>query len=90
MMLDYLLRLLFLLPLVGGLAWGSLWLWRRVQIGLPAGGQDDRPARLIGVLPMGPQTRLAVIDFRGRELLVAVGRGQVTLLAEQPLGDFHD
>ena len=35
MMFEYLLRLFLLVPLVGGLAWGSFWLWRRVQLGLP-------------------------------------------------------
>ena len=38
-MFEYILRLLILLPLVGGMAWGSLWLWKRVQMGtlqLPA------------------------------------------------------
>ena len=31
-MFEYILRLLILLPLVGGMAWGSLWLWKRVQM----------------------------------------------------------
>lgn len=90
MMFDYILRVLILLPLVGGLAWGSLWLWRKMQMGLPAAGRDMRPARVVGVVPMGPQIKLAVVDFHGRELLLAVSRGQITLLAEQALGDFHD
>ena len=34
-MLEYILRLLGRLPLVGGMAWGSLWLWKRVQMGVP-------------------------------------------------------
>lgn len=89
MMGDYLLRLLLVLPLVGGLAWGSIWLWRKAQLGLPGAGQPDRPARVTGVVPMGPQTKLAVVDFRDRELLIALSRGQVTLLADRPKGDFH-
>ena len=34
MMWAYILKLLILIPLVGGLAYGSLWLWRRVQPGM--------------------------------------------------------
>src|SRR3546814_17607216 len=55
-MLEYILRLLILLPIVGGMAWGSLWLWKRVQMGMPiAGGQKQgRPVEMVGVLPLGP------------------------------------
>ena len=51
-MLEYILRLLILLPIVGGMAWGSLWLWKRVQMGVPLGGgaKQDRPVDLVGVL----------------------------------------
>ena len=31
---GYIIKLLILIPLVGGLAWGSLWLWRRAQPGM--------------------------------------------------------
>ena len=41
-MFEYILRLLILLPIVGGMAWGSLWLWKRVQMGVPlTGGQKQ-------------------------------------------------
>ena len=37
-MLEYILRLLILLPIVGGMAWGSLWLWKRGEfVESPAG-----------------------------------------------------
>jgi len=79
---EYILRLLILIPLVGGLAWVSLWLWKRVQIGLPAMRAQDRPVRLVDALPLGPGTKLAVVSFDERKLLVAVSRGQITLLSE--------
>ena len=41
-MFEYILRLLILLPLVGGMAWGSLWLWKRVQMGVPLVGGTAR------------------------------------------------
>ena len=62
MMFDYVLRLVLLLPLVAGMAFGALWLWRRVQPGL-ALGQRDRHIKLVDALPMGTAGRLAVVDF---------------------------
>ncbi|RST31561.1 flagellar biogenesis protein FliO [Sphingomonas ginkgonis] len=78
----YFLKLVILLPLVGGLAWASLWLWKRVQLGLPVGRVQERPVRLIDAVPLGTGSKLAVVSFDDRELLVAVTRGQVTLLTE--------
>jgi flagellar protein FliO/FliZ len=88
-MFEYILRLFILVPLVGGLAWGSLWLWRRVQIGLPVQGANAKPTRMIDVLPMGTSGKLAVVEFGGRELLIAVTRTQISLIAENDKGDFH-
>ena len=88
-MFEYILRLFILVPLVGGLAWGSLWVWRRVQLGLPAQGAASKPARMIDVLPMGTHGKLAVVEFGGRELLIAVSRTQISLIAENEKGDFH-
>jgi flagellar protein FliO/FliZ len=87
-MTEYILRLFILVPLVGGMAWGSLWLWRRVQLGLPVQGAIAKPARMIDVLPMGTSGKLAVIEFGGRELLIAVSRTQISLIAENEKGDF--
>jgi flagellar protein FliO/FliZ len=94
MMFEYIMRLMLLVPLVGGLAWGSLWLWRRVQLGLPVAPQASRPAKMLDVLPMGTGGKLAVVEFGGRQLLIAVSRNAITLIADdRPLpfheGDFH-
>lgn len=89
MIFDYFLRLFILLPVVAGLAWGSLWLWRRVQMGLPIKAAARRAAQIVDVLPIGPGTKLAVVDFGGKQLLVAVARNGVSLLAEDNRGDFH-
>ncbi len=88
-MFEYVLRLMLLLPMVGGLAWGSLWLWRRVQLGLPLAPQANRAARVIDVLPMGQSGKLAVVEFGSRRLLIAVSRGAMNLLAEEDQGEFH-
>lgn len=81
-MLEYILRLVVLVPLVGALAWGSLWLWRRVQTGLPAMRVADRAVRVLDAVPLGTGSKLAVVRFDDRNLLVAVTRGQVSLISE--------
>jgi flagellar protein FliO/FliZ len=81
-MFEYILRLFILVPMVGGLAWGSLWLWRKTQMGLPLQGSNIRAAQVIDAVPLGPGNKLAVVAFGGRELLVAVSRTGITLIAE--------
>jgi flagellar protein FliO/FliZ len=81
MMTAYILRLLVMLPLVGGLAFGSLWLWRRVQPGVAA-GQAERKLKLVETLGVGTTDRLAVVEFSGRQLLLAISRGRIELLTE--------
>lgn len=86
---EYLLRLLLLVPLVGALAWGSLWLWKRLQIGLPAAGGDERMARVIEILPIATGIKLTVVEFGGRQHLIAVTRTGIHLIASDDRGDFH-
>lgn len=88
-MTEYFLRLFVVLPLVGGLAWGSLWLWKRFQLGLPAQRAVEKPARLVDVLTLGTAGKLAVVDFDGRLLLVAASRQGISLVAESG-GNFAD
>ena len=84
MMTDYILRLLVLVPLVAGLAFLALWLWRKVQPGM-ALRQRDRMVTIVDALPLGATGRLAVVEFSGKRLLLAVARGQVQLLSEAPI-----
>ncbi len=103
-MFEYVLRLFILVPLIGAMAWGSIWLWRRVQSGLPAipglpvipglagftgAAKAERSARVVDVLSMGTSGKIAVIEFGDKELLVAVSRAQISLLSEREKGDFH-
>ena len=94
-MVEYILRLFILIPLVGAMAWGSLWLWRRAQLGIPVipgfslGAKAERRAQLLDVIPLGTGSRMVVVDFGDRELLVAVTRNQISLLSEHEKGDFH-
>ena len=80
-MTAYILKLLIMLPLVAGLAFGALWLWRRVQPGM-AMGQRERTVKIVDALPLGAVGRLAVVDFADKRLLVAVSRGRIELLSE--------
>jgi flagellar protein FliO/FliZ len=77
----YFLKLLILLPMVGGMAWGALWLWRKYQPGM-MGAQRDRAVKLVDVLPMGTLGKLAVVEFDGKRLLLSVSRGKIEKMAE--------
>jgi flagellar protein FliO/FliZ len=85
MMTSYVLKLLILVPLVCGMAFGALWLWRKVQPGMNL-GQRDRRLKLVEALPVGATGRLAVVEFADRQLLLAISRGRVELLAEAAIG----
>ncbi|PWG02006.1 FliO/MopB family protein [Sphingosinicella humi] len=80
-MTAYILKLLIMLPLVAGLAYGALWLWRCAQPGM-ALGQRDRALKIVDALPLGAVGRLAVVEFGEKRLLVAVSRGRIELLSE--------
>jgi flagellar protein FliO/FliZ len=82
MMLDYLLRLIPLLLLVCALAVLALWLYRRMQPGMMGFGQRERAIRIIDAQPIGPLSRLAVVEFAGKRYLIAVSRGRVDRIAE--------
>ena len=91
MMTTYILKLVLLLPIVGGLAFGALWLWRKVQPGM-AFNQREKMVKLVDALPLGTTGRLAVVDFGDKRLLVAVSRTGIRLISETALAapaDFH-
>ena len=81
MMLFYILKLVVVLVVVSAMAFGSLWLWRRVQPGM-AFTQRARMVKLVDAIPMGTSGKLAVVDFAGKRLLLGVSRTGITLLSE--------
>lgn len=81
MIMEYFLRLFVVLPLIGALAWGSLWLWKRVQIGLPLKPKTDRPVHVIDAVALGPNGKLLVVEFNGERLLLGVSRTGISRLA---------
>ena len=56
------------------------------------GGQRERLVTLVDALPLGATGRLAVVEFGGKRLLLAVSRtGGVQLIAESaPIAPLHD
>ena len=64
-------------------AFGALWLWRKAQGGMSF-GQRERAVKLVDALPLGATGRLAVVEFGGKHLLVAVSRAGVQLVSESP------
>ncbi len=83
----YLLQLFLMVVLVGGMAVLSLWLYRKLQPGMSF-GQRERAVRVIDAVPMGPMSRLAVVEFAGKRFLIAVSRGRVDTIAEAPSPNF--
>jgi flagellar protein FliO/FliZ len=84
----YLLQLFLMVVLVGGMAVLSLWLYKKLQPGLPFGATRERAVRVIDAVPMGPMSRLAVVEFGGKRILIAVSRGRVDTIAEAPAPNF--
>lgn len=80
-MLWYFVKLIILLPLVGGMAYGALSFWRKYQPGLLA-AQGDRAIKIVEMLPMGTFGKLAVVEFDGKRVLLSVTRGKIEKIAE--------
>ena len=87
-MIWYVIKLLVLLPLIGLLAWGCLHFARRLQDRAQAG--QPRTVRVIETTTLSPTLKLAVIEFRGREILVSASRGGLVRLAEAPARGDHE
>ena len=79
MMWSYVLKLVVLLPLVCGLLIGCLYLWRKLESRMP-GNTGERMLKVRETMIISTGTRLAVVEFEGKKLLVSVGRGGVTLI----------
>lgn len=84
-MVWYLLKLLVLLPLIAALAWGSLRLAQKMQARMGSAPTGTRRVRIVETTVLSPAIKLAVIEFRGREILVCASRTGLTRLAEVPL-----
>lgn len=88
MIVEYFVRLFLLIPLIGALAWGSLWLWKRVQLGLPMKPENNRPVRVIDAVALGTNGKLLVVEFNGDTLLLGVSRSGISRLSSGQKGTF--
>ena len=82
-MLWYIVKLVILIPLIAGMIWGSLKLSQKMQKRFMAAGAG-RSVRIVETIMLSPTQKLAVIEFHGREILVATGRNGMTRLAGAP------
>ena len=82
-MLWYLIKLAIFLPLIAGLAWGSLRLAKRFE-GRLSGGEGSAGLRIVETRMLSPTLRLAVIAFHDREMLVSASKHGLVRLAEAP------
>ncbi|RSV35155.1 flagellar biosynthetic protein FliO [Sphingomonas sp. ABOLE] len=77
------------LALVLGMAWGVIWLLKKLrdrQLGVAANGESDAPIRFLRSMQLGQRERVVLIEARGETMLVGVTAGSVTLLARWPEG----
>ncbi|MCU0946686.1 MAG: flagellar biosynthetic protein FliO [Porphyrobacter sp.] len=85
MLLEYFARLALLLPLLGGLIWGSLKLTRYLQTRMAGEmGGRGRDLELIETSLVAPGMKLAVVRFHDREILLGASRQGLVRLAEAP------
>lgn len=75
-MTFYILKLFIMLPLIGLLIYGSLWLYRKYQPQTMM-RQKSNSLNIVEVLPIGVNNKLAVVDFEGRKILLSVTRNGV-------------
>lgn len=80
-MTMYIIKLFVMLPLMGGLIYGALWLYRKYQPAL----MQTRKEQSVTVLEsqsLGGFAKLTVIEFEGEKILLSVSRTRVDLLAK--------
>lgn len=83
-MTFYILKLVIMLPLMAGMIYGALWLYRKYQPGLSSMG-EHRDLRLVDTLTMGTSSKLAVVEFSGQKILISVSRGRIEALARSEM-----
>lgn len=81
-MLWYIVKLILLLPLIGGLIWGSMKLLQKLQARVNGPQAATRAVRIVETTMLSPTLKLAVLEFRGREILVSASRQGLVRLAE--------
>ncbi|MGB7417960.1 MAG: flagellar biosynthetic protein FliO [Erythrobacter sp.] len=79
-----LLAIVLALAFVLGLAWGVIWILRKVQesgMGKDEAAGEGRSLRFVRALPLGPRERLVLIETGGEQLLLGVTGGMISIVA---------
>jgi len=82
---NQLLSTLLALAFVGGLAWVSIALLKRLQQGRGKGRPAESELRFVRALPVGAKERVVVVQYGGEEWVLGVTAGGISLLSKQPL-----
>lgn len=79
-MTVYIIKLLVLLPVMCGLIFAALWLYRKYQ---PALGhaQKQRSMKIVETMTLGSFAKLVIVEFDERKILLSVTRGRVERIA---------
>ncbi len=82
-MTYYIIKLIIMLPIMAGMIYGSLWLYKKYQPGMIA-RLDMGPARdlkVVETVSMGVSGKLAVVEFAGQRILISVTRARIDTIA---------
>lgn len=85
-MTFYIIKLLIMLPIMAVLIYGCLWAYRKYQPGLSQMRQKNNLS-IDETLPLGNAGRLAIVNFHGKKVLIAVSRGKITPISEIGLSE---
>lgn len=81
------LAVVIALALVLGLAWGAIWLLKKVQdrqLGIDKDNPGRGDIRFLRSLPLGQRERVALIEVDGDRILLGVTAGGISKLAHWP------
>lgn len=82
-MAYYIIKLIIMLPIMAGMIYGSLWLYKKYQPGMIArldmGVQRD--LKVVETVSMGVSGKLAVVEFSGQRILISVTRARIDTIA---------
>lgn len=85
--LSSILAVVIALAFVLGLAWGVIWLLKKVQdrqLGTSEATSDEFALRFVRSMPLGQRERVAIIEVGNETMLLGVTAGSVNLLARWP------
>jgi flagellar protein FliO/FliZ len=87
--LSSIMAVVLSLALVLGLAWGAIWLLKKLQdrqMGVDGEPNDVGNIRFLRSLPLGQRERVALIELNGERLLLGITAGGISLLARYDKG----